>query len=667
MRWLIAVFCFLLFASAVYAQDFIPRKFAIEQGSSLVQSGAQKAPQYPNYSGKDQIGDMIWNVRRGDSLLASYIFKDSQENPIFKLWLERITLYSRKKDGTWMKYAEGGWPACSEPIPSNFYGFHVTVNLTLPQFQEYQVGDRLDFYWYIKFCDLCWFGNCGNTVEKSQYFQVIKGEPLPLYPGQYSANTHGHSFYTDDLLEWGGSREQIKPSCVASDLDVYWWTDHGYDLDPAERDSMVVFARRISDASFLVIPGCEAQIDKNDQDNFPDEFLHGLTSPAFLTPWELELGDNTLWTLGQLIDSLEARQGYWLAAHPFDRPYFESDGSQQQWPAGKIDEALADPRFLGFEIWNGMRTSTQISFSSGLINPFPWAADYSDQTKLMAGLAKLDSIQAARLSPLRRILGLAGADNHGDYNYTVAKTLSGDRIWNNALGKCFTAVEMLSLTKANFWQSLIDGRCYLSNGPGCQFGVDQNGDSQIDVGLGGHFFITDAGKVIFNGKSNGEFGDFAEGIIYWVTANGQDSLVLTLNGRTVSTQMPVSFLPPEAGFIRGILKTSGGYGDYPGLVITNPVYFDLSSVTEAEKTTLPTLPKVAVYPNPSPGSFEVRWTGERAPEKIAIYDVSGKRVKEIAIRPGEKFSRQISLTSGVYFVQCVWPRFSSSAKVITVR
>ncbi|MBI4415086.1 MAG: hypothetical protein HY566_02510 [Candidatus Kerfeldbacteria bacterium] len=606
--------------------------------------------QYPNTPAGEEFGDMPWIVRNGTVLRAIYQIKDRNEGNT--LWIEEITLFAKNDLGAWFAYDGASWPPCSAPIGSDYWNALVDIDLTRPEFDGYGTGEQMEFRWYVRFRD----AGCFNFVEKNQYFQVIKGEPLPLFAGQYAANLHTHSFYTDNVGEWGGAPEMLTSSAMSVDLDIVLWTDHGYDFSSAECEAMTVFARSHTTSSFLLIPGVEGHIDNDDDNDFPDGFFHTLTNVCVRTPIEglpgAENSSTQLWTLAQFANVVASAGGYWAAAHPFAARFLPGlDVSSYLWSDTKVDEALARGAFLGFQGWNRHRSSMQQPVDTDNINPYPWTVDPAALDDLRQSIHRRDESQQRHLMPLRRAPIFAGTDSHGGYAYALERDHSPSIVVNNnALGKCMTVVELPSLSEPEVFIALLGGVCYTTSGPACRFGVDRNNDGALETTFGSRNSSAQGSVLRLMGKSNNEFGPFTGTTLHIFTPTTHDSIALSFAGMNPAAVYPVSSLPTGPCYVRAELATAGGYGD-AGIVLTGDLYFNVAEPTDALDGQ-DAEPSLKLLQNPSRTTLRCLLRGP-LPQHVALISVSGRALWAIDHPAQRELDVPVAgLPSGVYLIEC---------------
>lgn len=644
---------------------------ANESGPSVPppQTPTPQSSAYPNTALGEEFGDMPWIIRNGAPFFSVYHVKDRNEGNT--MWPEQIAIYAKNDTGTWFVYDSASWSICSFPVSNDYWPVRsLDIDLTSPAFDGYAVGSRIDFRWYIRFRD----GLCINPVEKNQYFQVIKGESLPLFPGQFSANLHNHGFYTDNVGEWGGDRDLMVMAAKAIGLSIVLWTDHGYDFTDADCMAMKSYAQANTSGSFLLIPGVEGNIDNDDDNDNPDGFYHTLTNVCLRTPVEIIPGtdntNSTLWPLDQFADAVDTNRGFWAAAHPFAARFIPGmDASSYTWSDPKIEEALSRGRFIGFQGWNRHRTSPQVTFQENNINPYPWTTDPNALNDLLVSLARRDEVQQAHLNPLRRANFLAGTDNHGGYAYTLERTSSSIDmvINNNALGRCMTVIEMPVLTEQEFWNALLVGRCYTTSGPACQFGVDYTNDGTPETTFGESHATSGGGVIRLKGASNAEFGQFTQARFIVVTATSKDTVTTAVSGMMPIALLAVSALPNEPSFVRAELITAGGYGDDLGRVYTGDLYFNVNDPVGVPETEHNVSPQLLLAANPAGEKAVLSWTAD-PPQWIGMFTIAGQRIAEWKHLSGLSLTISTAdLPGGLYFLKAQFLSGSATTKLAVLR
>ena len=636
---------------------------------------------YPNSPQKDQIGDVPW-ISRGATnrwFPATLIFKDQTTTNCPFPDIDYARLWGKNANGVWEIDEEVNNPA----LTSEYLVIVAGVNLNDPRYAGYAIGSRIDFRWEYQFdCD-----GFPPAIHRDQYFQVMLGEPLPLFPHQYAADLHYHGFYTDDALEFGGPKAHLHnpfgggyPSIVggvqATGIDIVHWTDHGYDLTPSECIAQEADAANFTTDSFLVLPGVEGHIAGS------NGWLHAATDACVRTPINFPIGaDNTgdLWSLQTFMLMVQENAGTWYACHPWAGQTIEGRDDWGTWGTTEIDEAMADPNFVGWQVANRNRTSTKesIDLYDDVVDPYPWTADPHAYDELFAGVARVDSIQQAYLSPLRRTSVLAGSDAHGDLCYATRPAAD---FWpppwnfatvdNNAPGRFFTVTEMPSFTVEEHQSALRAGHCYISNGPGLRFGVDQDDDGILETTFGDLYDASNGGTIRLFAQSNDEFGPLTQATLYMLTATTKDSITVSLSGFADDAAFAVtSVVGSVPTFIRAMVKTAGGYSER-GLALTGSLYFNTVVTSVYRDSVSP--PRLLLEPNPVNGTVLIHWSALRPPTILGIYDLHGRRVRTYAYvtvpfswNGRDDDGRTVS--SGIYVVRALFGERMVTAKITIVR
>jgi hypothetical protein len=386
----------------------------------------------------------------------------------------------------------------------------------------------------------------------------------------------------------------------------------------------------MSDSELLVIAGSEGSTDDDTVNNAVDNEIHHITNRCLKTPSQLASENQSfqLWTHQQFADSVSARGGVRIAAHPFSPTFVPQNDQVVQWNPANIDLALSDQNFLGFQVLNKMTTTNDLVVDGNNINPYPyWIQELTIFGRHDRDMARLDLIQQQNLNPFRRVNAYGGTDNHGAYSYTVEYNRALQTVVNNnALGKLFTVVEMLQLTEEDYLDALRFGRCYVSNGPGCRFGVDQDGDGLLETTFGSTNSVLNGGMIRLFGQSNGEFGEFTDAVVYRLTETGRDSTVYALSGNTASLLIPVNGIGVAPCVLRAKLTTAGGYGDYAGLVYTGNLYFNVGSAVAVPENDPGTGSWFRLAPSVTNSAVQMTWSDDQSFSEISVVDIAGRTI-----------------------------------------
>lgn len=390
--------------------------------------------------------------------------------------------------------------------------------------------------------------------------------PLPhgsgLFAGWLAGDTHNHTLYTHNWAEFGPPHRAIAWAARSIGLDWAITTDHSCDMDPTFSTVAGDLSRRVEQYTFC--DGDQAPQDCTRRDN-----------SAFWNGWEMADSDakeaekwagtplfrfhtgeevNVLSATGKTLHMMAVQAGYVqsigsgadmygvkdpvtleladalaqmpdegmaFAAHP--RQPLPSPINGGAWEEADVLQAVASPRFLGFELWNlRMRRSAAVKdpYQPGGLDPFAsWqscdAADPECLGYLPDAIAWWDGWLSRMLATSgKRLLIVGGSDAHGDWNYHTASStgVKLDKALDSALGKVRTVVLPQSSSMDDILAAVRAGRAVVTDGPMMTFGVDGTGDGSIDQmqdthpgSLIGHA-PSDALPLVFKWQSTPEFG-----------------------------------------------------------------------------------------------------------------------------------------------------------------
>ena len=305
-----------------------------------------------------------------------------------------------------------------------------------------------------------------RTSSKKSLRIYRSQDPLPSISGWFQGDTHTHSSYTDDQVEFGAPLEASARMCKAMGLSFFCVTDHSYDLDDKIDDYLTNdpgipkwkslqeevdnINSRVRD--FVIIRGEEVSCFNRAQRNIhlllwgTRKFFAGSGDSAekwFRTTAEHSIVD----VLSKKDDYVVAYAGHPTEPAPFFQRLFIKRG---EWT---LDDMNADG-LAGIQILNGEAGK---SFSSGLAC---W-------TKLL-------------LSG-KRIFIAAGNDAHGNFNRFKQIGIPFFTIREEdfqLFGAMRTAVQSESLDEASLLTSLRCGHSVVTNGPLLIFEIlNERGDA----------------------------------------------------------------------------------------------------------------------------------------------------------------------------------------------
>ena len=313
--------------------------------------------------------------------------------------------------------------------------------------------------------------NDNYRTSSKRPFQVYRSEhPLPSIRGWALGDTHTHSSYTSDQVEFGSPIEPSIALSKAIGLSFFCVADHSYDLDDRVDNYLIndpnipkwkmlqaeVDLLNARKDGFVVIRGEEVSCSNREERNVhlllfgTKEFYAGSGDSA--ERWFRTAAENTIADI--LVKKKPDVAAY--AGHPTESaPFF-------QWLLIRRGEwSLDDMRaegLSGIQILNG---NISAAFRKGLRS---WIE------LLLEG---------------RRVMIAAGNDAHGNFNRFRQIGIPFLRIRESPdqlFGKMRTALQVGSLEERSLIESLQLGRSVITNGPMLIFRIRNEAGEIISVG-----------------------------------------------------------------------------------------------------------------------------------------------------------------------------------------
>ncbi len=344
----------------------------------------------------------------------------------------------------------------------------------------------------------------------TQHLKIRVGRDLPSFPGWYYGDVHTHSQYTNNIYEYGGPLEMFVACAEAIGLSFATISDHSSDFDASGNlwQQMADDCATYSSTSVKLVPAEEVTLDDNEIDDYIDNRIHFLNySGQFIRGPEAPISgcmdtSNRFTFFSEAIAQMEPIGGFGYAAHPFQAfdPFVAMLGmAMMTWSDENYAIGRASESFRGLELWNERnRYKKNVSYWYEL-NPFPWQdnPDWAFECSWITdGIAQWDDFLSEGLVqnlsvPLlpQKLFVSAGSDCHGDFNY---RTYNTDPIFfdvyatDNAFGVLRTAVHVNGVppgtapSEDDILTALRMGRSVLTDGPFLIFGLDVNGDGDLD-------------------------------------------------------------------------------------------------------------------------------------------------------------------------------------------
>ncbi len=402
--------------------------------------------------------------------------------------------------------------------------------------------------------------NNHRTSSKTSLLTYRSKTHLPTIPGWFFGDTHTHSTYTEDQVEFGAPISAGPKLCRAMGLRFFCVTDHSYDLDDRTDNYLIndpaipkwhQMHKEISEINnlqkeFVVIRGEEVSCTNSDNHNVhllligTQKFFHGSGDSAekwFRTQCEHSVND----VLVQREPSVAAYAGHPTEEVPFLQRLLINRGEWTKRDMGHQD-------LHGIQILNG-------EFSEHFINGMDvW------KWLLLRGDKKFIA---------------AGNDAHGNYNRFVQIGIPFFAIRekeSQLFGKMKTAL-FASLSEQSIISALQNGRSVITNGPVViiEIETDTRSIGKIGETVSGKKFL-----IKVQAKSTQEFGRLKTIKLFHGTIGKKEKEFLEL--RKFHNHFHAHFITEwesvtNFSYIRAEATTKDGEGiDENGFCFTNPIW-----------------------------------------------------------------------------------------------
>jgi hypothetical protein len=461
-----------------------------------------------------------------------------------------------------------------------------------------------------------------GSKEKSYDFRIqLATEKELQLKNWYAGDTHFHTAYTRNILEYGLPMKANQIAFTSIGMDWSMTTDHSCDFDNHGRSILEVWNSYLweiqslqSKDACLLIPGIEASLlgEKN-------KLIHMLVFPSPEKVYSLPyIGDGdgdiikTKYTVNQALALLDSIGAFAYAAHPFAEadklgigdiwniahPDFPVNGEAMPSIGTVICNDLKYPSDVfsshpnkvfksalsGAEMWNVMnslytKNITQQPWTAKAFVPYSDTAIASHENRLAQGMDVMKflwktGLKAKNIDPdiqNFRFFLMAGSDAHGSYNYSNTETwaMIFGGLSNNAIGKLKTYAycpQGMGKNGENVLQALKNGNSFMTNGPLISFSIENNKER---FQSGDFFKFTKknsyqlkitvlSSKQYGNIKSVSLFLGTAEKEIVLLEKNGETKLLIQEN----MNDLIKSYLSEEKNiYLRAELETQKNYSE----------------------------------------------------------------------------------------------------------
>jgi len=548
--------------------------------------------------------DAPWSVTsaNGEFPIVVYIKR------VYPVTLKRITVTNLSSS----KIAEY-LPNITIDYPFYMYVIDKDINgnpLTYKSFGSYNLHDSVDIFVEVELAD-----NVLAAGIYKKHLKVYVAEPLPSLDNWYPGDTHFHSDFTDNPLEWGAGLLKwnayegdaiVKRMGKAIGLKWVTITDHSCDFGdddngtPEAGEALqwinmknLCLSENAIDDTFTIIPAEEVTT------SIYGGLLGRLHLLAYDThgyvdgPEIVRFSDHwagNLTIFSDAIYDVNKRRGFCFAAHPISTIDNILGLPLGKWPNSACKTGLTIPSFKGLELWNTRKRKQKTVLRNPYsIDPFPWQelAKTGWHTELTAGIDQWDTLLCQHLNPFRKVIIEGGSDAHGDFNYTTSNVSLNPISWvtyalnDNAFGIVRTYIYSENgLAQEDIINSLKEGHSIVTDGPLVIFGIDNDGNSELgagDVIPGDECSIPRNSQVKFLIKcvSNTQYRDIENGtvnkiVITWGDASGTST---TPYGNISNWITPV-VLSSERYYYRVEARVTNPQGTIIYRAFTNPIWIN---------------------------------------------------------------------------------------------
>jgi Purple acid Phosphatase, N-terminal domain len=409
-----------------------------------------------------------------------------------------------------------------------------------------------------------WLDPDGDT--HSHFNVTIASETLPTLPNWHAGDTHYHSSYTDNVVEFGFPVESTVEAGRAIGLDWNAITDHSFDI----RDSKTANPNHkfnalkhdvgsYSTGSYRLILGEEVSCYGHESlPLVPRGVVHflifgmenfsnvGGTGLDFIPGSQDEKPEGGLtWNLEDVIDVVNSQGGVSYAAHPEGhRDASAAAFDRVPW----ITEDYDLVGYNGLQVWNMINNDNERDLG-------------------------LEQWRRLLLNGRKDVFIAGGSDAHGDFSH--ATTVIGPI--DNAFGKVRTYIYCKEFTDEGILNALKNGHSIMSDGPLVIFNItNERGETAI---IGDEITGYDL-TLNIQWESTLEFGNvchiyFIRGVIGETEGEIDDYHISpdSLSNSKVYTDLASKIPLMKNGYVRIHATTDKGHSVY-----TNPIWISSSAL-----------------------------------------------------------------------------------------
>jgi hypothetical protein len=409
-----------------------------------------------------------------------------------------------------------------------------------------------------------WVDPDGDT--HSHFNVTIISDTLPILTNWHAGDTHYHSSYTDNIVEFGFPVEATVEAGKAIGLDWNAITDHSFDLGESKTadlnhkwNALKSDVSSYTTGSYRLILGEEVSCyghENSPDPQVPRGVVHflvfgmenfnnvGGTGLDFVPGGHDEpLCDDPTWNLEDVIEVVNSQGGVSYAAHPEGHRGATAEALDRvPW----ITEDYDLTGYNGLQLWNM----------------------YNNDYERDLGLEQWKRLL---LNGRKDVFVAGGSDAHGDFSH--ATTVFGDSV--NAFGKVRTYIYTENLNTDGILNALRNGHSIMTDGPLVIF--DINGEM-----IGNNVSLTNRTNATLRIQWNStqEFGYINNIIVKKGVINGTEETNFTIiqpssiGKNSLCDELELIISPNESCYYRveAYSNTTNGeqYRCY-----TNPIWIDV--------------------------------------------------------------------------------------------
>jgi len=451
---------------------------------------------YNNINNKDILSDIPWRINKGENIPLTYMIKDANQG---SAEFRNITVYN---DGDPVGSEAGDTIVYTHPLGRTFTEYLWYDHDFLSPSLFNKKNDFINIH--VK------FNIVGEFDSHNFYTTYVSPYDLPRLKNWLYGDTHYHSSYTDNFMEFGAPIRSTEVAGKAIGLDWVTITDHSFDLDQDRWNNLVNDSHNYSTGDFRILPSEE--ISCKIPGDIYQKYNHYLTYniTGFIPGGEWEDFTGSHYSCDELVPIVNAQGGFGYPAHPA-----YSDQFRDSWQDYSLN-------FNGLEIWNGVEN---IKTLEEAINKW---------TELL-----LDG---------RKIFIEAGSDAHGEFN--------------SGFGKVRTVVFTSHISNNGILSALRYGHSIMTDGPIVVFKINKTiiGDT-ITVPEGKRINL----KIRWNSTS--EFGMVNNITVIKGVIGNSETIEHKINPDSYSGKRRIIIRATQDSYFRLMAFTSDGHRVY-----TNPTW-----------------------------------------------------------------------------------------------